>query len=1041
MINWKYTILGFSFYLFISPSIIIAQSISHVGHIGSEDGLTSQLCTNIVEDNLGNLWISSFQDVQKYTGYSIKVLPSKDLNSIENSLLDLFKDSAGFIWIIKGKSISIDTDRAWNVSIENCNISVINPHNDSVSSLREYINSDILDNEDIIKYYAYPEKIFFVTASNKVYAFNNKLFLYTEIRNAQNVLTITDQGEIVEFSSDILTIKNSNGELLFQINSNSLSEKAAFLPTESGTLCLLEESEDKILISKFKDTSFIDLTTLDKKLFLREELQYSKIQFINDELLLIDGKLHIINQDGGYEIIEFIGSKNVNDFQVAETGLCYAATNLGVFVLSSKKELFKKIGYYEATQNSVRGFFINDNIIAHKIFDHEVIASRSNKNNFTFLNSHDLGYMAFLHYQDPLNENHLWSSGYIPGKIRKIDFENRKVEYFDFIPTTQSGTSSILRSSTSSIMYVCTDDGLYFLDDDDQILKNVELNLYSTKPIEANHLIEKSGEIWIASSAGVIRYIEKEDRSILEEIFTNSQQFTIQFIHQDKINHDLIWLGTRRGGLVKWNIETDSIKVFNTENGLSNNDVHAIIEDNSERLWISTNRNLNCFDKKTEKNYVFTTQDGLSNPEFNKHSYFLDEKNNQIYFGGLNGYNYFNPDSISTSSVENKIKVRIIDAIKTKDDGHIENIFTKTLTTNSINIEQQDVSIQLNLSTNYLFDSDKTQYSYRIPSLADKWETQSSNNLRLNRLPYGNYKLEIISDLNKPSITSNILVIDLKVIQPFTRTWTFYFLCVLTFLYLAWIAIQKYNKNILERNLKLEETIKTRTQELRESNKTKNKIFTILAHDLRQPISSLTNLTEKIKFLSKHNRMDELDILAVQTKSRINSLNDNLNNILLWALNENDEFTLTPKQVPLLHEINNTLNIYIHQLKEKKIETQLLLNEHDEVFVDLVLLQLILRNFITNAIKFSFHGGSIIFSKSFEDEKKLELEIKDNGIGILQKSQSDPNISNQRIRNEGKGSGIGLLISKDLAEKSNIGLRIESEISKGTSIYIMIPKV
>ena len=149
-------------------------------------------------------------------------------------------------------------------------------------------------------------------------------------------------------------------------------------------------------------------------------------------------------------------------------------------------------------------------------------------------------------------------------------------------------------------------------------------------------------------------------------------------MHQDKIDPDLVWLGTRRGGLVRWNTVTDSIHVFNTENGLSNNDVHAIIEDNSERLWIPTNNNLNTYDKKSGDIFHFTKADGLSHSEFNMYSYFYDQHQHKVYFGGLNGYNYFNPDSISTSQ-NDAIKLRVIGVTKTNNKGKTQDVFAEAL--------------------------------------------------------------------------------------------------------------------------------------------------------------------------------------------------------------------------------------------------------------------------------------------------------------------------------------------------------------------------
>jgi len=300
------------------------------------------------------------------------------------------------------------------------------------------------------------------------------------------------------------------------------------------------------------------------------------------------------------------------------------------------------------------------------------------------------------------------------------------------------------------------------------------------------------------------------------------------------------------------------------------------------------------------------------------------------------------------------MKLRLTDAKKTKEDATTEDIFLTSHKSNTIDFYDNDVSLQLHLSTNHLSNPKLRQYSYRIPGLQDDWKTQSTNVINLNRFPYGDFSLELIADLNKPAYKSDILTIQIHTHKPFKKTIAAYILGTIGLSIILWLIVQKYLENIRARNLNLEREIAERTQDLRDSNNTKNKLFTILAHDLRNPIASLTDMTDKIKFLVKKNRVDELEILAEDTKGKISALDDNLNNILLWALSENKMMTFNPQKLSLKLEIKKILELYSSQIQSKNIQSDIRLDIVDQVTVDITVLQTILRNVISNAIKFSF---------------------------------------------------------------------------------------
>lgn len=225
--------------------------------------------------------------------------------------------------------------------------------------------------------------------------------------------------------------------------------------------------------------------------------------------------------------------------------------------------------------------------------------------------------------------------------------------------------------------------------------------------------------------------------------------------------------------------------------------------------------------------------------------------------------------------------------------------------------------------------------------------------------------------------------------------------------------------------------LKKTKKQLESTNEEKNKLFAILAHDLRNPIASLSNLSEKIKFLTKNNRLDELDEMVKNTDAKLGALNDNLNNILLWAITESNLVEIKLEQVSLRTEINKINELYTDDISQKNIVITNKIPESNYVQGDLTVIQTIMRNLISNAIKFSHQGGSIEYL--MRDEKKwIELRVIDNGIGLEESESEQEAIHNISFRRKTKGTGIGLKICKELAVKSNLVLSLIPNPNGGT---------
>lgn len=250
---------------------------------------------------------------------------------------------------------------------------------------------------------------------------------------------------------------------------------------------------------------------------------------------------------------------------------------------------------------------------------------------------------------------------------------------------------------------------------------------------------------------------------------------------------------------------------------------------------------------------------------------------------------------------------------------------------------------------------------------------------------------------------------------------------------------------ISEKNAMLEKQkneIEEQKKKLEEINSTKNKFFRIIAHDLRNPISTLVNSTAflltDIETLSHEKAklfMAELNKLALTTYGL-------LENLLDWASNEMGDIQNKPRQVTLYGLIAQNLELTGNRIAHKQINVQVDVPEDLKLHVDENMLNTILRNLITNAVKFTKPGGKIeISAKLFDGE--CHIMVSDNGIGIPKQNieklfKIDKSIVTPGTQNE-KGSGLGLLLCKEFAEKMGGRIEVESIPNVRTSFTVVLP--
>jgi len=257
--------------------------------------------------------------------------------------------------------------------------------------------------------------------------------------------------------------------------------------------------------------------------------------------------------------------------------------------------------------------------------------------------------------------------------------------------------------------------------------------------------------------------------------------------------------------------------------------------------------------------------------------------------------------------------------------------------------------------------------------------------------------------------------------------------------------IQEKNLELLFKNKEIQahtEELKTINNKLETINVTKNKLFSIIAHDLKSPFNLIFGFSDLL--LENHRQYDETKReqyikIIENTAEQACKLLDNLLN---WAIIQTEGFIFNPKEYSLDKILKEVTKLNKNNTEMKNIKLSYSLSKDINIYADYNMIEIILRNLISNAIKFTDKNGEVTINAE-QDNDNVIISVSDTGIGIendrLEKIfDISEKTSTVGTENE-KGTGLGLILCKEFVEKHNGKIWIESEIKKGSKFIFSIP--
>jgi two-component system sensor histidine kinase/response regulator len=258
------------------------------------------------------------------------------------------------------------------------------------------------------------------------------------------------------------------------------------------------------------------------------------------------------------------------------------------------------------------------------------------------------------------------------------------------------------------------------------------------------------------------------------------------------------------------------------------------------------------------------------------------------------------------------------------------------------------------------------------------------------------------------------------------------------------IGIVGMGRDITERKL-AEEEIELKNELLQTINAEKDKFFSILAHDLKGPLSAFLDATQILAEEIQNMTLEEIKDITINMKESASNIYGLLENLLEWSRLKRGRMEFNPEKINVKQKITACIEVLKESARKKDIKITYSLQDDVVINADLHMFETIVRNLVSNAIKFTPKSGEIFVSATSRPDMTTVVAIHDTGIGMTKELISRLFLLNEKTNRKGTdgepSTGLGLLLCKEFCEKHGGKIWVESEVGKGSTFSFMIPEV
>ena len=987
-------------------------------HLTVEQGLSNSSVMCNIQDSKGFLWFGTFDGLNRYDGYNIKVFEndSNDSSSLSNNHINyIYEDKTGILWIgtnggglnkfIREKEqfthykhdpddpASINCNYIWSIFEDSLGVLWIGT---GCGGLKKFNR----EKEQFRNYKHNPEDPTSISNDRISSIYEDKhgeLWIGTKFGGLNKFDREKEQFIHYKYNPDDPTsIGNFLISVIYEDNTGIF-----WIGTHGGGLYKFDREKRHFFNYSYDPNDLSSLTGNDVYSIYEDSSNNLWIGTIDGGLNKFDREKEkfIYYQHNPDDPTSLSNHFVLRIFEDNSRNLWIGTWGGGLNKYDKSKVQFQNYSHNPNDSNS-----INNNYVT-RIYE-DSIGNLWLGTDFG-LNKYDCKKEQYIFYQNDPNDSSSLSSNFIysicednsgnlwigNGKLDKFDKKNEIFIHYN------KPVQEIYEDKLGMLWLGIYDVGLSRFD-----RVTEEFILYKHDPDDSTSLCnnyiniifeDKAGMLWIGTQRGLDRF----DRE--KEIFYHYKNKSddpsslssnrIYSIYEDKKGN--LWIGTNNG-LNRFDKENEVFVFFTEKDGLPNNNIYGILADDLGNLWLSTGKGLSKFNTKTETIRNYDVKDGLQSNEFNKGAYFKS-RSGEMFFGGVNGFTVFHPVNIKDNPHIPPIVITDFQLLHKSvpvgfDKSNNRTILEKSITeTKEIELNYEDNVITFEFAALDFHCPEKNKYAYMMEGFNKDWiyTDASRRYATYTNLDPGEYTFRVKGSNND--------------------------------------GIWNEEGTSLKINI---------LPEMR------SRFFADISHEFRTPLTLILGPLKQIIEETKDPKTLEEATLAEKSAERLNVLVNQLMDLSRVVTGNLKLQTCAENIVPLL----KGLTLSFASLAERKNITLKFKSKKKvlKVFIDKDKVEKIVTNILSNAFKFTEEGGKIDVNVQ-STNGTAEIRISDTGIGIP-KEKLDKIFDRfyqveEKHKRRGEGAGIGLALTKELVELHKGEIQVESEEGKGTTFTVSIP--
>ena len=544
--------------------------------------------------------------------------------------------------------------------------------------------------------------------------------------------------------------------------------------------------------------------------------------------------------------------------------------------------------------------------------------------------------------------------------------------------------------------------------------------------------------LWLGTrGGGVVKFDSGKERfESIPNYSDLSKEINMDVLSMVRGTDGSLWVGTSYG-LNRLMTEEGQIRYtsFPGEDDLEDSAVHGIVEDMTGNLWISTGNGITCIDGHSGRSVQYTSLNGLQNNEFSDGAYFRDN-DKDIFFGGVAGFSYFNPDEMSLRDYSPQIRLaglRINNAELNVYDRIKQNVLC---------LDYDEAHVSLSFCVGDFINNENCIFEYRISSISDEWISNGSNSsISLTRLPPGRYRLDVRYTNGDRVWCKSMFSLNIRMRHP----WWFSGWAVITYLmlaiFIAYVVCSIIRNRIrMSRRLLLEHVEKEQQKKMHESQLN---FFENIAHEFFTPLTLIYGPAQQLLERGELDNYAKKYVLLI--KNNAERMQQLLNELMAFRKADKGYTVLHAETLNLNSMLNSIIDNFMLLAGENHIQLSVRIGEMGSFNTDRNVLEKIFFNLISNAFKYTPANGYIKIYLERQADDTVQFRVRNSGKGLTEEQCAEAfnrfRIFEHTNQKHAISTGIGLNLAKELSELLGGKISVESQLNEYVEFNVVLPQL